>query len=209
MHATLDDGRFPTGGAKPAARWEGLDDTTIEALLRVPIDAARAEGFVRLPHIISGAARTWTTSRRPSSPIGRAARAAGTKTCGGVRRYIERARHGPLAAGLFRADRHVGASNRVETRRIPFALSGAILWRPASRTHITVAARTTRSTGESRRAAETTTVMAAIIAVEDCPSADFTEAVGGSRGAPALAGILADDDRLKPDNKRSRPPASW
>ena len=55
VHATLDDGRFPTAGAS-RQRWEGLDDTTIEALLRVPIDAAQAEGFVRLPHAISGAA---------------------------------------------------------------------------------------------------------------------------------------------------------
>lgn len=55
LHATLDDGRFPTAGAS-RQRWEGLDDTTIEALLRVPIDAAQAEGFVRLPHAVSGAA---------------------------------------------------------------------------------------------------------------------------------------------------------
>jgi alpha-mannosidase len=55
VHATLDDGRFPTAGAS-RQRWEGLDDTTIEALLRVPVDAAGGEGFVRLPHSISGAA---------------------------------------------------------------------------------------------------------------------------------------------------------
>ena len=54
IHATLDDGRFPTASAS-RQRWEGLDDTTIEALLRVSIDAAQAEGFVRLPHAISGA----------------------------------------------------------------------------------------------------------------------------------------------------------
>ena len=54
IHATLDDGRFPTSGAS-RQRWEGLDGTTIESLMRVPIDAARATGFVRLPHALSGA----------------------------------------------------------------------------------------------------------------------------------------------------------
>jgi len=54
IHATLDDGQFPTADAS-RKRWEGLDGTTIEALLRVPIDASRAEGFVRLPHTLSGA----------------------------------------------------------------------------------------------------------------------------------------------------------
>ncbi len=54
IHATLDDGRFPTADAS-RKRWEGLDGTTIEALLRVPIDASRAEGFVGLPHTLSGA----------------------------------------------------------------------------------------------------------------------------------------------------------
>jgi alpha-mannosidase len=54
VHATLDDGRFPTSNTS-RQRWEGLDGTTIEALLRVPIDAAKADGFVRLPHVLSGA----------------------------------------------------------------------------------------------------------------------------------------------------------
>jgi alpha-mannosidase len=54
VHATLDDGRFPTASAS-RQRWEGLDGTTVESLLRVPIDAAKADGFVRLPHALSGA----------------------------------------------------------------------------------------------------------------------------------------------------------
>ena len=54
VHATLDDGRFPTAGAS-RQRWEGLDGTTIEARLRVPIDAGKADGFVRLPQALSGA----------------------------------------------------------------------------------------------------------------------------------------------------------
>jgi alpha-mannosidase len=54
VHATLDDGRFSTSNTS-RQRWEALDGTTIEALLRVPIDAAKADGFVRLPHVLSGA----------------------------------------------------------------------------------------------------------------------------------------------------------
>ena len=54
IHSTLDDGKFPTAGAS-RQRWEGLDGTTVESLLRVPLDAAQAEGFVRLPHALSGA----------------------------------------------------------------------------------------------------------------------------------------------------------
>jgi alpha-mannosidase len=53
LHATLDDGRFPVGNTS-RLRWEGIDGTTVESLLRVPIDAARAEGFLRLPHALSG-----------------------------------------------------------------------------------------------------------------------------------------------------------
>ena len=55
VHATLDDGRFPVGNTS-RLRWEGLDGTTVEALLRVPVDASRAEGFLRLPHALSGVA---------------------------------------------------------------------------------------------------------------------------------------------------------
>ena len=55
VHATLDDGRFPVGNTS-RQRWEGIDGTTVEALLRVPIDASRAEGFLRLPHALSGVA---------------------------------------------------------------------------------------------------------------------------------------------------------
>jgi alpha-mannosidase len=52
VHATLDDGRFPVGNTS-RMRWEGIDSTGVEALLRVPIDCLRAEGFVRLPHALS------------------------------------------------------------------------------------------------------------------------------------------------------------
>ena len=55
VHATLDDGRFPVGNTS-RLRWEGIDGTTVEALFRVPVDASRAEGFLRLPHALSGAA---------------------------------------------------------------------------------------------------------------------------------------------------------
>ncbi len=55
VHATLDDGRFPVGNASRMG-WEGIDGTTVEALMRVAVDASRAEGFLRLPHTLSGAA---------------------------------------------------------------------------------------------------------------------------------------------------------
>ena len=53
VHATLDDGRFPVGNTS-RLRWEGIDGTTVEALFRVPVDASRGEGFLRLPHALSG-----------------------------------------------------------------------------------------------------------------------------------------------------------
>ncbi|MGA2621254.1 MAG: hypothetical protein ABSF26_26825 [Thermoguttaceae bacterium] len=48
MHATLDDGRFP---ADPQARirWEGIDGSVLDAILRVPSDVSRAEAFYGLP----------------------------------------------------------------------------------------------------------------------------------------------------------------
>jgi alpha-mannosidase len=53
VHATLDDGRFPVGNTS-RLRWEGIDGTAVEALMRVPVDASHAEGFLRLPHTLSG-----------------------------------------------------------------------------------------------------------------------------------------------------------
>jgi len=53
VHATLDDGRFPVGNTS-RQRWEGIDGTTVEAILRVPVDGSRAEGFLRMPHALSG-----------------------------------------------------------------------------------------------------------------------------------------------------------
>jgi len=55
LHATLDDGRFPSGNTS-RQRWEGIDGTTVEAILRVPVEASRGEGFLRLPHALSGVA---------------------------------------------------------------------------------------------------------------------------------------------------------
>ncbi|MGA2259552.1 MAG: hypothetical protein ABSG53_33165, partial [Thermoguttaceae bacterium] len=55
VHATLDDGRFPVGNTS-RQRWEGIDGTTVEAILRVPVDGSRSEGFLRLPHALSGVA---------------------------------------------------------------------------------------------------------------------------------------------------------
>jgi len=55
LHATLDDGRFPSGNTS-RQRWEGIDGTTVEAVIRVPVDGSRSEGFLRLPHALSGVA---------------------------------------------------------------------------------------------------------------------------------------------------------
>jgi alpha-mannosidase len=44
---TLDDGRFPqSDGSK--ARWEGLDNSTIDAIARVPLDASEPGSFMGL-----------------------------------------------------------------------------------------------------------------------------------------------------------------
>ncbi len=53
VHATLDDGSFPVG-ATGRLRWEGIDGTMLEALFRVPIDASRGDGFVRMPRALYG-----------------------------------------------------------------------------------------------------------------------------------------------------------
>ena len=47
LHCTLDDGRFPTAN-QSRIQWEGIDGTSIEALGSVPLDASRAESFLRL-----------------------------------------------------------------------------------------------------------------------------------------------------------------
>lgn len=52
LHATLDDGQFPTGN-QSRIRWEGLDGSGIEAIARVPIDVAQSSGFYRLPEKLS------------------------------------------------------------------------------------------------------------------------------------------------------------
>ena len=53
VHATLDDGSFPVGNTG-RLRWEGIDGTMLEALFRVPIDASRGDGFLRMPHALYG-----------------------------------------------------------------------------------------------------------------------------------------------------------
>ncbi len=47
LHFTLDDGRFPTGN-QSRIQWEGIDGTSIEAIGSLPIDAGRAESFLRI-----------------------------------------------------------------------------------------------------------------------------------------------------------------
>lgn len=47
VHATLDDGRFPQG-SQIKIRWEGCDGTSVEAVARPPLDAAKAQTFLSL-----------------------------------------------------------------------------------------------------------------------------------------------------------------
>ena len=47
LHATLDDGRFPQG-SQFKTRWEGSDGTAIDAIARVPLDAAAPKTFLGL-----------------------------------------------------------------------------------------------------------------------------------------------------------------
>ena len=94
VHATLDDGRFPTASAS-RQRWEGLDGTTIEAVLRVPIDAAKADGFVRLPQALSGA------SDMDNQPTAIFAHWPGRTSC--WHEDIRRARRYTSVLGTFRS----------------------------------------------------------------------------------------------------------
>ncbi len=47
LHFTLDDGRFPRG-EQSKTRWEGSDGSSIDALTRVPLDAASVDSFIGL-----------------------------------------------------------------------------------------------------------------------------------------------------------------
>ncbi|HEY2838914.1 MAG TPA: hypothetical protein VGJ26_07190 [Pirellulales bacterium] len=51
VHCTLDDGRFATA-TQSKTRWEGLDHSAIEALARLPLDAAKSEIFLGLPRAV-------------------------------------------------------------------------------------------------------------------------------------------------------------
>jgi alpha-mannosidase len=51
VHATLDDGRFATA-SQSKVRWEGLDYSAIDALVRLPLDASRADTFLGLPRTL-------------------------------------------------------------------------------------------------------------------------------------------------------------
>ena len=61
LHCTLDDGRFPTGN-QSRVQWEGIDGTTIEAIGCLPLDAGRAESFLRLAETLSNAMNLDQTS---------------------------------------------------------------------------------------------------------------------------------------------------
>lgn len=48
FHFTLDDGRFPKGN-QSKVRWEGISAESIDAMSRLPLDAARSDPFLSLP----------------------------------------------------------------------------------------------------------------------------------------------------------------
>jgi alpha-mannosidase len=52
LHATLDDGRFPESSQSKTC-WEGSGGGCLDALARVPLDAARPESFLNLPAQLS------------------------------------------------------------------------------------------------------------------------------------------------------------
>lgn len=54
LHFALDDGTFPTGN-QSKIRWEGVDNSNIAALARVPFDASRPREFLRLAHTLGQA----------------------------------------------------------------------------------------------------------------------------------------------------------
>lgn len=45
LHATLDDGRFPQG-SQLKVRWEGLGNAALDAVARVPLDAAKPQTYL-------------------------------------------------------------------------------------------------------------------------------------------------------------------
>lgn len=53
-HFTLDDGRFPTGN-QSRIKWQGVSGASIDALIRMPLDANRAGTFLALPEKLGGA----------------------------------------------------------------------------------------------------------------------------------------------------------
>ena len=48
VHFTLDDGHFPSGNHSKI-RWQGVGSAEVDSLVRLPIDAALHESFLRLP----------------------------------------------------------------------------------------------------------------------------------------------------------------
>jgi alpha-mannosidase len=54
VHFTLDGGRLPRA-AQARGRWEGIDATAVDALFRVPLDAAQPETFLAYPRHMGSA----------------------------------------------------------------------------------------------------------------------------------------------------------
>jgi alpha-mannosidase len=54
IHATLDDGQFPQAN-QTKSRWEGRDGSSIDAIMRAPLDASRSATFLNLAGNLSDA----------------------------------------------------------------------------------------------------------------------------------------------------------
>lgn len=54
LHFTLDDGQFPTTN-QSRIRWQGVDGSAIEVLGKIPLDASKADWFLRLSERVGDA----------------------------------------------------------------------------------------------------------------------------------------------------------
>jgi alpha-mannosidase len=112
FHFTLDDGRFPRGN-QSKIRWEGLGASTLDAMTRLPIDAAQSECFLSLPEKLGDA-----------MDLDHASTAVFAHWPGQARRWYEDLRRAAdyspvlgrftLVANYFRDTEYVGQSNRYQ-----------------------------------------------------------------------------------------------
>ncbi len=206
VHATLDDGRFPTAGAS-RQRWEGLDGTTIEAVLRVPIDAAKADGFVRLPQALSGA------TDMDNQPTAIFAHWPGRTSC--WHEDIRRARRYTSVLGTFRSlpeyFEHTGMSGhqaafKADEYHSPYLAQAVAAGEadPISRWQQYYARRAMEEAGQTMGAlavvaegnANSTESTLDTVSVVQTLAAELGAAIGAR--STAFRRIATDEDRLKP-----------